>query len=300
MTKKHTVLGQGLSAILRDIKEMPKEVVHPSQSSTSSPYQELSVSLMKPGIFQPRKVFNQDELKILAESIKKNGILQPIVVRKLEENVYEIIAGERRWRAAKLADFQTVPVIIKELKDKDAMLLALVENLQREDLNPLEEAESFQRIMKDLNITQEELAKMLDKSRSYIANALRLNKLGDQVKNLLLEGKILPSVARTIATHPDAEKVARMFLDKKMNVRQLEEYMAEYNKPQKEGVSSKLKKNQSEEGVSEQQQDIISTEKAIEAATGLNAQITIRARKKVLTIEFQTMEQLDSLLERLT
>lgn len=186
---------------------------------------------------QPRKTFDDDSLKELSESIKKDGIIQPIVVRKLDDK-YEIIAGERRYRASKLIGLKTVPVIIKEVSDRKASELALVENLQREDLNPIEEAISFKTLLSEYDITQEELSTIIGKSRSYIANVLRLLTLSDSIKEYLIKGLLTKSQARTLLslqTEEERKKYLDKLLSKEVNIRDIEK-KARDKKTKKEDI----------------------------------------------------------------
>jgi ParB family chromosome partitioning protein len=178
-------LGKGLSALISDNQNVTAKPANQSAGNDT-----LVITQMMPGKYQPRTRFDDTQLSELAESISKHGIMQPILVRALPSGRYEIVAGERRWRAAKLAGLQRVPVIIRELSDKQTLELAIVENVQRQDLGPLEESIGYQRLIEEFEYTQEELAAAVGKSRSHITNLLRLQSLPDEVKAMLDQGQI--------------------------------------------------------------------------------------------------------------
>ena len=173
-------LGKGLGALISAANEEVNEEINEKKGIV-----ELKINDIEPNINQPRKKFDDEKLLKLSESIKKHGVVQPIIVKK-EDNTYRIVAGERRWRAARMAGLKTIPVIIKELSERQVMEIALIENLQREDLNPIEEAEAFERLLNEYNLTQEELSEAIGRSRSAIANTIRLLGLSEKVKNCLI------------------------------------------------------------------------------------------------------------------
>ena len=194
---------------------------------------EISLEEIKKNPYQPRTYFNEEKLNELKESIEKNGLLQPIIVKKAVKGYY-IIAGERRYRAFELLGKKEIPAIIKEMTDEEMMIFAVLENLQREDLSALEESESYKNLMDKMSLTQEELAKKLGKSRPYIANSLRLLKLPAEIKNKLEQGLISAAHARTLLslkTKKAMEEVCALVIDRKMSVRELEEYVAKLLKP---------------------------------------------------------------------
>ena len=192
---KKSGLGKGLESLMG---EANAEVGAPAADST------LPISKIKPNKGQPRKNFNPDELAELADSIKQNGILQPIIVRK-KGTTYEIVAGERRYQAAKLAGLDEVPVVIRDISDEDVFKLALIENLQRSDLNPIEEAQGYKQLLENNGLTQEEVARLVSKSRSAITNTLRLLDLTDEVQQLMSEGNLTAWHARAILSVPSEE-----------------------------------------------------------------------------------------------
>ena len=209
-------LGKGLAALLGD------DVID-SQEEKSSLF--LPISQVESCASQPRKQFDPESLADLADSIREHGIIQPLTVRKLQSGYYQIIAGERRWRAARMAGLTQVPAIVIEADDRKAMELAMIENLQREDLNPIEEAEGYQVLMSQYNMTQEETAQRVGKSRSAVANALRLMALPDAIRQLLEEGKLSAGHARAILAVPSGElqkKLAQKVIAEELSVRQTE------------------------------------------------------------------------------
>ena len=206
-TKGKGGLGRGISNLINVeekkkednvvVKEVVKEVKVPVETK-------VKLSLIEPNKDQPRKAFDEDALIELSESIKQYGVLQPLLVQK-KDDYYEIIAGERRWRAAKLAGVKEVPVVIKDYSTQEVMEIALIENIQREDLNPIEEARAYQRLIKDYRLKQDEVAEKVSKSRAAITNALRLLKLDERVQDMVIEGKISSGHARTILSIDDNE-----------------------------------------------------------------------------------------------
>ena len=299
--KKNKVLGQGLAAILRDIDDQNQSnefVVNNQKENINSEYQFLSLNQLTPSPYQPRKVFDEVELSELSASIKRNGVLQPLLVRKVSEGNYEIIAGERRWRAAGKAELSEVPVIVKSITDEEAMIVAFVENLQREDLTALEEAEGLEKLSEAMG--QEQIAQMIGKSRSYVANVLRLNKLPEEIKDLLRKNEISAGIARSLVGHPNAIELARLAVKNKLNVRELENLAQKMKVAEKTEAGSSKGKVSASKVLDDDQQEKLATEKAIETALGLKAKLIVGPKTKVLSIYFETMEQLDSLLSKLT
>lgn len=232
-------LGRGINALIPEdvneenvvVKEVVKEVIVKEPAETK-----VRISQVEPNREQPRKIFDEDALIELSESIKQYGVLQPLLVQK-KDNYYEIIAGERRWRAAKLAGVKEIPVIIKDYSDQEVMEIALIENIQREDLNPIEEAQAYQRLIKDYKLKQDEVAEKVSKSRAAITNSLRLLKLDKRVQEMVMEGKISNGHARAIIGIEDGDKqymVAMRIFDEKLSVREVEKLMKQLDKPKKE------------------------------------------------------------------
>lgn len=185
----------------------------------------IDIDKLKPCRFQPRTEFNIEKLESLSQSIKEKGVLQPLLVRR-KGNEYEIVAGERRWRAAKMAQLKEVPAIIKDFDDQETLEIALIENLQRENLSAIEEAEGYDRLMKEYTYTQEDLGKIAGKSRSYIANSIRLLGLPDEIKQLVREDKISAGHARSLVGCPNAQEVANQIIKKDLSVREVEKIVA--------------------------------------------------------------------------
>jgi len=227
-------LARGLDAILK--LQNRTEFQHQASSVAAEGILEIPVGQLEPGKFQPRKHFSSHDLKELADSIKVHGILQPLIVRKKNNNLFEIIAGERRWRAAQIAEIATVPVIIKDISDAVACAFSLVENIQRKNLNPLEEAEALQRLHVEFLMSHEEIAKSVGRSRVGVTNILRLLLLDDEIKQLLLHEIITMGHARALITLvPEMQKeVCQLIIKKELSVRQTEELIRKIhdNKPE--------------------------------------------------------------------
>jgi ParB family chromosome partitioning protein len=207
-------LGKGLSALMGDIP--------PENVQTKSSSEKIPIHFVYANPSQPRKNFNQELLSELSESIKEQGIIQPILVRKKSEDKYEIVAGERRWRAAQLAKIHEVPVIILNIDDKKSLEFAILENIQRSDLNGIEEAFGYDNLVKKFGYSQETLSKILGKSRSHIANTLRLTSLPEEIKKMISDGLLTAGHARCLVNIPDNVKLAKIIVNKNLSVRQAE------------------------------------------------------------------------------
>lgn len=221
--KQRTSLGRNLSALL----SQSTATLLADDKDTPNPdnFTRLSIQSLQPSQYQPRRELNEESLASLAASIKKQGLLQPLVVRKIDTEHYEILAGERRWRAAQLAGLTDIPVMIKEVDNKTAMAIALVENLQREDLNPLEEAHAMQRLLNEFDLTHQQIAGLVGKSRAAVSNSLRLLTLSDNVKNLLESGKLDMGHARALLALPSEQQteIAALIIAKDLSVRATEQ-----------------------------------------------------------------------------
>ena len=229
MAVKRGGLGKGLDSLIPEGKTIIKE------KEEKSGEQIVKISKIEPNREQPRKSFAEKELQELAESIKQFGVLQPLLVKKNGE-YYEIIAGERRWRAAKLAGLKEVPVIIREYTEKEIVEIALIENIQRENLNPIEEALAYSRLMTEFNMKQEELAERVSKNRSTISNAMRLLKLGSRIQEMLIEGKISAGHARALIDIEDGEvqyEIAVKICEQELSVRDVEKLVRQLKNPKK-------------------------------------------------------------------
>lgn len=223
-------LGKGLDSLI------PKgEAVKKSSSKSNNGVVELDINQVEPNKNQPRKNFDQDALNELADSIKQYGVIQPIVVQKIDD-YYEIIAGERRWRAAKIAKLKKIPVVIKNFSEQEIVEIALIENIQREDLNPIEEAEAYKRLIDEYNLKQEEMAERLSKSRTSITNSMRLLKLSSKVQKLVISGELSSGHARALIPVEDANKqytLALEIIKNKLSVRETEKLVKALLEPKK-------------------------------------------------------------------
>lgn len=280
-------LGRGLSALLGDaIGETP--VGGPAEGQSRTGLRMLPVSSLVPHPDQPRRHFDDDALEELARSIQTRGLIQPIVARPTGHN-YQIVAGERRWRAAQRARLHEVPVIVRDLTDAETMEIALVENIQRQELNAIEEAEAYQRLIEQFGHTQEALGKLVNKSRSHVANLLRLLDLPQPVRALVVDGSIEMGHARALIGVPDAERVARVVAEKGLSVRETEK-LARDSKP------AARKKS----GSAERDADIEALERHLGDVLGLNIRISHSPKGGSVNIAYSTLDQLDMLCQRLT
>ncbi|MBM3534198.1 MAG: ParB/RepB/Spo0J family partition protein [Alphaproteobacteria bacterium] len=251
----------------------------------------VPIDQIYPGRFQPRKHFDEEALSSLVESIKAQGILQPILVRRHPEssNAYEIIAGERRWRAAQLAQLHEVPILIKDLPDRDALEVALVENVQRQDLNPIEEAEGYRRLVDEFGHTQEDLAKVVGKSRSHVANMMRLLALPEGVRQLVVSGQLSAGHARALIGREDAEQIASKAVARGLTVRQVERLVT----TEKSGGPTGKKASPADPNTAALERDL-------ETLLGLRVKVSFDGEKGSLTVYYGTLDQLDGLLSRIT
>lgn len=231
MAPKKGGLGRGLDALLVD---------NSIENTSSSSAVKLKLNEIEPNKNQPRKIFDDEALAELSASIEKHGVIQPLLVRPLTGGTYQLVAGERRWRAARMAGLTEVPVVIRELSDEDAAALALIENLQREDLDPIEEAEGYKYLMETYSITQEEAAQKVGKSRSAVANLMRLLALPAEVLELVREKKLSAGHARTLLPLEDSALIAQFakeIIEKGLSVRQTEKWVKDFLKPKKPAKS---------------------------------------------------------------
>src|SRR5476649_617388 len=300
-------LGRGLSALLGDddvaatVAPAAPPVATPPPSARSAANRTpltLPITQLRPGKYQPRTTF--DGLDVLIESVKQFGLLQPILVLPIrdEPEAYEIVAGERRWRAAQKAQLHDVPVVLRSLDDLESLQLGLVENLQRTDLSPIDEAAGLRRLISDFNQTQEEVAKTVGKSRPYVANTLRLLDLPPEVQELIREDKLTAGHGRALLGFPDPASMAEQAIKEKLSVRDLEKLAA--GEKAKTRPVLKTKGNRPPQP-GEKTGDTRALEKRIEEALGLKASLTMQGGEKtMLTLELNDYEQLDSVVEKLT
>ena len=280
-------LGRGLSALIGD--EVAAVKGEPAAAKKDA--RTLPVAFLRPGKYQPRKQFDEQPLADLAASVKEKGVLSPILVRPIGPDAYEIVAGERRWRAAQMAKLHDVPVVIREMPDGEALEIAIIENIQRADLNALEEAAAYQQLMAaPFNQTQEQVATQVGKSRSHVANTVRLMKLPPQVQAWLREGKLTAGHARTLLGVTDPEAVARALIEGGLNVRQAEQKSSEQRSVKKPKVSGKPYKDP----------NVSDMESSISSILGLKVEILHRGdRGGEIRIHYKTLEQLEDVEKRL-
>lgn len=288
-------LGKGLNALIPDdteakekvvVKEVVKEVTVPADTK-------IRLSEIEPNKEQPRKAFDEDSLLELADSIKQYGVLQPLLVQK-KGDYYEIIAGERRWRAAKLAGIKEVPVIIKDYSSREVMEIALIENIQREDLNPIEEAKAYQKLIKDYRLKQDEVADKVSKSRAAIANSMRLLKLDERVQQMVMENMISNGHARALLAVEDGDTqyfLAQKIFDEKLSVRETEKLMKSI---EKEKVPVKKDKDTARELIYK------NIEEKIKEVLGTKVSIHNKSNNKgKIEIEYYSQEELERIVEML-
>lgn len=311
--KKTRGLGRGLDALFGDVEvnlsvkeddraeEAAKQENGDLAKSAESSENEITrvengisyidINDIKPNLSQPRKNFDEEKLRELASSIEEHGLIQPVVLRKAKVG-YEIVAGERRWRAARLIGIKELPCIVKDLTDEENMLLAIIENMQREDLNPIEEAEGISQMMDTYGLTQEEVSKSLGKSRPYITNSLRLLKLNTGVKGYVSDGTLSAGHARALAAISDEEKqreLAEIAVREGLSVRQIEKLARENKETRgRKGTRSKSKSP-----------DVMRVEEDLKEILGTKVNLSQRGKKGKIEIEFYSREDLDRLIELL-
>jgi ParB family chromosome partitioning protein len=281
-------LGRGLSSLLGDETEDYASLDRLRLSKM------VPIELVHPGQFQPRRVFDPDALASLADSMRQKGVLQPLLVRRhpVHANSYEIFAGERRWRAAQQAQLSEVPIVIKELSDSDALAIAVVENIQREDLTPVEEAAAYQRMTEEFSYTQEALAQAVGKSRSHIANMMRLLSLPDNVQRMIDEGQLSAGHARALVVAEDPAGMAQQIVRLGLNVRQAEQLV--------KAAKPDVVKGRKNVGAQDKDPNIAALESDLRDLLGLKVAFKVQGEGGSMTIQYKTLEQLDDVLQRLT
>ncbi|MCI5584839.1 MAG: ParB/RepB/Spo0J family partition protein [Lachnospiraceae bacterium] len=287
-------LGKGLDALIPSAAAQPKTKEKKEKETTvEKPDSFVDINKVEPNREQPRKHFDEDALLELSESIKQFGLLQPILVQD-RDTYYEIIAGERRWRAAKLAGLKEVPVIIRKYSEQEIVEISLIENIQREDLNAIEEAQAYKRLMTEFNLKQDEIAERVSKSRTAVTNSMRLLKLCDEVQQMIISDMISTGHARAIISIENPEEqynLAQKIFDEKMSVREVEKYIKNLNKPEK----PKKKENKSLEIIYQEKEEVLKQ--------ALATKVSVVGKGNgsgKIEIEFFSHDDFDRLMEMLT
>jgi len=304
---KRRGLGRGLAALMGE--PAPGSDAAAARSASAG-VREIPIEQLKPNPYQPRKVFNKEALEELAQSIKSKGVLQPLLVRRAKDGQgYEIIAGERRWRASQLAKIHAVPVVIKEITDRDAVEIGLIENLQREDLNPVEEAGAFLQLSEEFGYSQDQIAQVIGKSRSHVTNILRLLQLPKPVIQLVITGKLTAGQARPLIGHPLAEQLAQRIIEGQLTARQVEKLvavgrevgsLAAVKKGGRPPASAAKPKPATPAG---KDADTLAFERGLAAALGMKVEIEGEPGNPEagrLVVHYRKLEQLDELAKKLS
>jgi ParB family chromosome partitioning protein len=284
--RKGPRLGRGLSALLG-------EAAPPASGAPDGVARALPIEMLEPGPFQPRGAMEPAPLQELADSIREHGVLQPILVRPKpggDGRLYEIIGGERRWRAAQLVPLHEVPVVVRDLGDREAMAAALVENLQRQDLNALEEADGYRRLIEEFELTQDALGRAVGKSRSHVANTMRLLALPDRVRELLRDGALSAGHARALLASPNPEALALQVVDRGLNVRQTEALAAA--KPRDPAAGDRP-------AAAAASPETVALERRLSDRLGLRIAIRQAGRGGQVTIHYRDLDQLDGVIRLL-
>ncbi len=298
-------LGRGLGALLGETRREEPVAARADSSGdrpvitgTNSSLALLPVAQIEPHPDQPRRHFDEDALGELAASIAQRGVIQPVIVRPLSNGRYQLVAGERRWRAAQRARIHEIPAIVRDLVERDVMALALIENLQREDLNPIEEARAYVRIAESEGLTQAEIANLVDKSRSHVANLQRLLSLPDKVVAMVEQGALSMGHARALIGSEQAVEIAEAAIDKQLSVREVERLVRTGSTAEKKPS----RKPKAEFVGGEDNADISAVQRHLEEFLGLPVRIQADAdpRSGAVTIRYGTLDQLDLICQRLT
>ena len=287
MNDKPTRLGRGLAALIGDMA-----TVEGVRVTESGGVKKLPVEFIIANRVNPRRTFNNEQLEELTNSIREKGVMQPLLVRPSDDpNIFEIIAGERRWRAAQKAGLHEVPVIVRDVGDKEALELAIIENVQRADLNPLEEAMGYGQLIEQFEYTQQDLAQVIGKSRSHVANTLRLLRLPEDVREMVASGTLTAGHARTLITAEDPATLARQIVSGGLSVREAEALS------QQRDIAGKKKLS---EPHIDRDPDTVALERRLSDALGLSVSLAHGDRGGKLEIRYKTLEQLDGLCLKLT
>lgn len=289
---KNRGLGKGLEALFSNSEIDTQEIsVTKKEESEEKGISFININEIKPNQNQPRKSFNEEKLEELAASIIENGLIQPVILRKADKG-YEIVAGERRWRACRKAGLKEIPCIIREFTDEQNMLIAIIENMQREDLNPVEEAEGLNQMIVNFGMTQEQVSKSVGKSRPYITNALRLLKLPSEIREMLLANQLSAGHARAIAGIGDTEKqiqLAEYAIKEGLSVREIEKIIKEENAPKKKISRKKAEKSA----------DVRKVEDDLKQIMGTKVNLNQSGKKGKIEIEYYSRDELERLIEML-
>jgi ParB family chromosome partitioning protein len=296
---KNKRLGRGLSALLGepDVESRGPDTDTETQATPQSGVQSLPIELIRPNPDQPRRNITKEELKALSDSVAEKGIVQPILVRPIDEAEanWEIVAGERRWRAAQIAQLHEIPALVRELTDRETLEIGIVENVQRADLNPVEEARGYKQLIDRFGNTQEDVAQAVSRSRSHVANMVRLLALPDGVLAFLEDGRISAGHARAIVTAPDPEALAEIIVEKGLSVRAAEMLARDaLDRPAPE------KKSRSSAETGDKDADTRALESDVSARLGLSVDIRHGAKGGEIRVEYSTLEQLDDVCRRLS
>ena len=285
--KRGLAKGRGLDALLGSIQKEKLQIE--AQAIDHGQLKQIDVNLLKRGEYQPRRFIQEQDLKELASSIEKHGVMQPIVIRPIEDEKYpyEIIAGERRWRAAQLAGLKEIPAIVRDLNDQVAIALALIENIQRQDLNPIDQALALQRFHDEFGLSHQEIAETVGKARTTVSNLLRLLSLDDAIKNLMQEGQLDMGHARAILAlkAKDQMAVAKIVIEKSLSVRQTEQLVREWNEPKQDKPQAVIPP------------DIEQLTQKLSERFGANVKIDHNKQGKgKLVIHYHSLDELDGIL----
>jgi len=278
-------LGRGLEALIVDTEI---SAIEPESGPSKDGVSYIDINEIKPNRNQPRKLFDADRLQELADSIQEHGVIQPLIVRSVD-NGYELVAGERRWRAARLAGLKSVPCLLRELTEEENALIAIIENMQREDLNPIEEAEGLNRMIDAFGLTQEQVSKSVGKSRPYITNSLRLLKLPTEVKDMLSQGTLTPGHGRALLAMSDPKvqiAVAQKICSEGLSVRAVEAMVQK-----KQGAKTPTHKH------AERDANMLQLERELKEILGTKVKINMAGKKGRIEIEYYSREELERLIE---
>ncbi len=291
---KKTGLGRGLDALIPDSVEVGSNVERKTETENKDQILWVKLSRLEPDPDQPRKDFGEDEINELADSIKTHGVFQPLLVQKKDRG-YMIVAGERRWRAAKIAGLKEVPVIVREFNEQEKVEIQLLENLQRQKLNPIEEGQAYKRLLSDYGLKQDELGERIGKNRVTITNAMRLLKLDQRVQQMVIEGKLRQGHARSLLPITDGEKqyeMAQRIFDEEMTVREIEKMVRDFVKPPKKKATQK----------GNEALDLILRKYEDEIRESVGAKVSIKAKDSKrgrIEIEYYSPEELEELVKKL-